>query len=294
MKRVVKGARDRADIIRRRDEYQSQYDAQKAEHDEQMKNWRQANRTITQGVENEVIALLQDLVEPLDLHVRSEFNWDDTLRVTIESNRNVHNKDKALSWEWLVLVDSKTGQIKKESNSWSGLNAVTEANIESLRLSVDALERLNQIDWATILNKKAPEISEYVTTREPKNRDHEFKAELEMADIEAAMESGGLILGKKNSGRSYRGKVWFVVVGETPKQYKVVEIPSTYVDYVESGADIGTTSTGWVTSTPESISKKWTSIRDIIEWAQNSAMIYNITKEKFFENIEHPVQVLMD
>ena len=72
------------------------------------------------------------------------------------------------------------------------------------------------------------------------------------------------------------------------------QIVMNYVDYVESGADIGTTSTGWVTSTPESISKKWTSIRDIIEWAQNSAMIYNITKEKFFENIEHPVQVLMD
>lgn len=293
MKRIVKAARNKDEILKRREEYRAEYTSQKEQHDAQMKNYRNAARDILSKIENAVLSELGDLVEPLDIDVSAGFRWGDKVELTVRSNENsVHDKHKALSWTFRVYL-KMNGEIFKESNSWSGLNAVTDEQIASLRMSVEALEILNKIDWASVLDKPEPEYAEYVTTQEPRNREREFDRELEMADIEEAIESGGLISGKKNSGRSYRGKIWFVIVGETPKQYKVVEVPSTYIDYLNSDeVEIGTTSNGWVTSTPKSIAKKWTSIRDVIEWAKTSDMAYNITKDKFFDKIERPVQIL--
>lgn len=292
MKRIVKAARDRADIIRRRDEYRAQYDADSAKHAQETNAWRQASREILSGVEQEVLTRLGDLVEPLNIDVTAGFRWDDKVELTVQSNdHNVHSDEKALSWSWRVRL-TKDGQIVKESNSWSGLKAVTEQQLSSLRMSVEALEILNSIDWEPVLSKNEPEYNDYVTTQLPKDRDREFARELDEADIENAIESGGLILGRKNSGRSYRGTVYYVVVGETPKQYKVVEVPQMYLDYLDTGTPIGTAASGWVTTSEGGIVKQWTSVQDIAEWAHQSAMIYSITKDKFFENIERPVQIL--
>lgn len=292
MKRIIKAARDKADILKRRDEYRAEYESQKKQAEEEIQSWMKANREILSAVEQEVLSQLGNLVEPLHIDVTAEFRWGDKVEVSVRSNEHrVHDKDKALSWTFTVCLN-RQGEIVKESNSWSGLNAVTEQQISSLRMSVEALEILNKIDWESALDKEEPDFEKYVKTNEPKNRDAEFARELDEADVENAIESGNLILGKNDSGKLYRGVVYYVVMSETPKQYKVVEVPERYIDYLEDGTLIGITEGGYVTTSEESIFKKWTSIRDVIEWAKTSAMAYNITKDKFFDNIERPVQIL--
>lgn len=292
MKRIVKAARDRAEILKRRDAYQAEYESQKKQFDTEVKSWRNASRAVLSGIEQEVLRQLGDLVEPLHIEITAGFRWGDKVEVSVRSNEHrVHDEDKALSWTFTVCLN-REGEIVKESNSWSGLNAVTEQQIASLRMSVEALEILNKIDWKSALDKEEPDFDTYVKTQQPKNRDAEFSRELDEADIENAIESGNLILGVKGSGRMFRGIVYYVVVGETPKQYKVVEIPKTYVEYLQNGTLIGTAERGYVTTFEPDIVDRWTSVNDIAEWAKNSAMVYPITKDKFFNSIERPIQVL--
>lgn len=292
MKRVVRAARDKADIIRRRDEYQAQYEAQKAKYNSEMMNYRQAARNITEGVENEVISKLDMLVDQLNITVNASFSWDtNTVEVRVGSNQHdVHNKDKALSWDWQVKLN-KEGEIVKESNSWSSLNAVTDKQIHSLKLSVAALELLNGLDWKSILNKVRPEYEKYIFTKVPENKEHEFQKELDEADLEAAIESKSVLKGVKHSGRHYKGDVYYAVLRETPKQYEIVEIPGEYINYLYNDSMvIGLTDKGYITTNRDNIVTEIEKPQDFISYFERYS--YSVRKTTFWDIIVNPIEVL--
>lgn len=291
MKRIIVAARDRADIIRRRDEYQAEYETQKAKYESEFMNYERAKKEITDSVENEVISKLDMLVDKLNIDVNASFSWDtNTVEIRVNSNQhNVHSKDKALSWDWKVKLNTE-GEIVKESNSWSGLNAVTDEQIHSLKLSVAALEILNQLDWKSILNKVRPKYDEYISTVVPENREREFQKELDEADLEEAIESKSILRGIKHSGKHYRGLVYYSVLRETPKQYEIIEIPDSYLDYLRNGQKIGLTVGDHLTTDEDKIAKEITKPQDFIEYF--SRYSYMVRKETFEHMVEKPFVIL--
>lgn len=299
MKKFVVAARNRDEIIRRRDEYQSDYEAKKKQSDKEHSDYRYAQDSVLAGVESIVRDMLKHVSKKLNLDINAEQDWfpryDTTgVKITVTSNdHDVHNKDKALSWNWSVRLGDK-GEVIKDSGSWSGLNAVTEENLESLRLSVEALEILNHADWPTILKVELPKWEDYMKTKVPQNKSADFNRELEEADIEDAIENKSLIKGLKSSGRSYRGDVYYVVLAETPKQYKVVEIPASYIDPFRNGEPVGLNKPGYFTANPEAIETSFDSLSEIVEYCIDKLYSYAVKKETFMSAIPHPVEIISE
>lgn len=217
---------NRADDIRRqREEYDQAAQAQQKRHDDQYDEFRKARYTEFEKVADEVRSKIGHIMPNLDIRVE-EADWDedaDRLRVSVSSNQNrVHAEDKALSWDWSAKL-KKTGEVEKSSGSWSGLNACTAEQLADLRKTLEVLEVLNAMDWATVLKHALPKFGEYVTERSPSRHDRpDFESQIFQAEIEDAIGQPVLFKGNEHE---YRGW-WYAILGQTEKQYRVVNIPA--------------------------------------------------------------------
>lgn len=254
-------ARNREQIAREQAAYDERRAAKKAKKDAQYNSWRKDYLAIANSVREQIEDALSAFTN-LNLEVNVDSSWDSSLKVSIGSNQhNVHNEHKALSWDWTAYVDRKTGELKKESGSWSGLNAVTTEQIESLKQSAACLEVINSLDWESMLNVDLPKYEDYVTNdvyeKDPDDG-RNFKQELLEADVEDAMHAGLWIKG--HGYRFYRqsADVYYKVLKETPTQYEVTE---QYAWDLENGK-------------------------------QPHGSSYKIRKDIFFQVIDNPVKTL--
>lgn len=225
-------ASKRDDIIRRRDEFDAESRAQQERYEAQYSSYRKDLRASYKAISDEVIAQIPN-AEMLGIEVRVDQRWDETLEIRIESHEARRgDENTALRWDWQVYLD-KDGAIKKESNSWSGLAACTEAQLDSLQATVDALRVINNLDWPTILRTAVPKYDKYITEN-PYNRPARpnFEMELFEAAIEEVVGQDILVAGVAGEGSGYRigAKVYFLIRKETPKQYVVSEIYRQYAD----------------------------------------------------------------
>ena len=230
-------ASKRDDIIRRRDEYDADAQARQDKYDAQYRQYRNEVESVYSAIAQEVLAQIPN-AEMLGIEVVPQRKWDDMLEVRIKSHQDSRDEDTALRWDWLVYLD-KDGNIKKESNSWSGLAACTEAQLDSLQAAVDALRVINNLDWSRILRTALPDYKTYITEH-PYNRAARpnFERELFEADIEELIGKDILVEGVAGEGSGYRAgsKVYYLIEKETPKQYVVSELHRDYVhDLMERG-----------------------------------------------------------
>lgn len=222
------------EILRRKEEYESEFRSRKEQHQNQHNMYRRAQQEIFDSVQSAVLAELQGI--DLDLQVNVGNNFGD-IKVGVSSNEgNVHGEDKALSWTWTVVLDDE-GTISTSSSSWSGLQATTKEQLESLRQTVTALEILNDIDWGTLLNVTLPAYREYITVSDPSYDPNKpnFDQELREIEIEEAMGKRILLHGKPI--RMYRGRVWYGITRETATQYEVFYIPDYAFEFLEASND---------------------------------------------------------
>ena len=254
-------ARNREQIAREQAAYDERRAAKKAKQDAQYNSWKKDYLAITNSVKEQIEDALSAFTN-LNLEVNVDSGWDSSLKVSIGSNQhNVHDEHKALSWDWTAYVDRKTGELKKESGSWSGLNAVTTEQIESLKQSAACLEVINSLDWEAMLNVDLPQYDSYFTDdvyeRDPDDG-RNFKQELLEADVEDAMNAGLWIKG--HGYRWYRPSVdvYYKVLKETPSQYEVIEA--------------------------------WAS--DVLKGEGDKTSSYKIKKDTFFQVIDTPVETL--
>ena len=250
-------ASKRDDILRRKAEYLEDYNQRKLKYDEQHSRYNHAYREVLRGVETQVSELLSDV--NLDLSIHADTSFDEGIYVEVQ-DQHLHDKDKSLSWSWEARL-TKDGTVKKESSSWSGLNAVSEANIADLEEIVKALKILNSIPWENVLNKVLPKYENYVTESDPRydRSIPNFDQELLEADIEDAMENGYFIVGSGYKYFSPRATVVYRVISESAKQYTVEEI---------FASDLGDES-----RYPDA---------------------YRINKDKFFKVIKQPIEVIKE
>lgn len=257
--KITCAKRSREEIIRDRDEYDAKKKQIHDTYDEQYRKWSNALHDVYGNVKAEIEAQLANF-DDLNLEVDVSSGWGSGLEIRVGSNQhNVHSEHKALSWDYTANL-TKEGEVKKETGSWSGLNAVTEEQLESLRQSVACLEVLNSMDWASILSTPTPDSDDYITVNTydvDRNRPN-FEQELKEAEIDEAIQNGSWIKG--HGYKLYRpsADVYYKVLKETPTQYEVIE---EYAGYLEQGKE------------PNSYS-------------------YKIKKDTFFQVINNPIKIL--
>lgn len=255
----------RDDILKRKQEYESDRAKRQAKYDEEYKSYRDEDYDRGQSLKKAVIRAIGSTTLDLTIYVRMSFRSGYSIRVSDEDNK--FDDDKALSWTWEVSLD-KNGDVKKESSSWSGMKAVTANNINNLKEIVRVLEILNKIDFKTMLNRITPPNPEdYITGPNPRYETApDFDRELMEADVEDCIGTRKGILG--TGSKFYRGNVYHFIQRETPSSYNMWDIPAYYVE------------------------KNDGSLSDLFEKYNDSGSNYNMRKDKFFETIEKPIKIV--
>lgn len=215
----------RDDVIRQRDEYNARYLENKAKYDEQYTTYQNAQNAVTDAVKSSIESELSECAQHIDIDIDTRPAWitEGGVSATVRSyDHDVFNESKALSWTWEVKL-AQDGTVIKETSSWSGLQATTAEQIESLEWVVKALKILNSMDWEKILNVRLPKYTEYVTVPQPSRADEpNFNQMLMEADIEDGIGQPVLFEGKDGS--------WFGILRATPTQYSYYTVSEYQFD----------------------------------------------------------------
>lgn len=226
----------REDILKRKAEYEEDVARRVAQVEKEEQEFRDAEATVT----NPVKAMLADIAAKyprLDVEIRVERGGrfgGEGIRVEIHVNdRDVHDKSKALSWNYDAYIND--GEVVRETGSWSGLNAVTPEQLEHLEQSVAFLKELANLDWMGILNKDMPKYKDYLKTDDPRydRNKPDFDAELDQVDIEDIIGQRKMIEVKPFSTSWYysdRGRnpnVFVAILKDSGSQYTIIECPKS-------------------------------------------------------------------
>lgn len=175
----------------------------------------------------------------LDAEVKGQFSFGSKATIKIYVNeRNLHDDSSALAWNYQISLDPNTGEVSKESGSWSGLKATTEEQLDSLRQTLSALEDLQKMDWTRLLNVKRPKYSDFVKTgrRNESQEVGQLDSEILEAEIEdimgqnVAVKTGnfpGSVTGATRDRNEKRGYFYITFDRETPSQYQITEYRRT-------------------------------------------------------------------
>lgn len=255
----------RDDILKRKSEYEADRSSRQSKYDAQYRKYLEEEVRREEKIRNDVIGAIGETSLDLTVDVIRRFEHKYEIRVSDEDDK--FNGDKALSWDWKVYLD-KNGDVKKESSSWSGMNAVTAKNLSNLKEIVRVLEILNNIDFKMLLEEiRPPRYQDYITENNPEYETApDFDRELMEADIEDCIGTRKGILG--TGSKFYRGNVYHFIQRETPSSYNMWDIPAYYVE------------------------KNDGSLSDLFEKYNDAGYNYNMRKDKFFETIEKPIKIV--
>lgn len=255
----------RDDILKRKSEYEADRSSRQSKYDAQYRKYLEEDERREEKIRNDVIRAIGET--SLDLEIRISGRFEHKYEISVSDENDKFNEDKALSWDWKVYLD-KNGDVKKESSSWSGMNAVTAKNLSNLKEIVRVLEILNNIDFKMILEEiRPPRYKDYVTEKNPEYETApDFDRELMEADIEDCIGTRKGILG--TGSKFYGGNVYHFIQRETPSSYNMWDIPAYYVE------------------------KNDGSLSDLFEKYNDRGSNYNMRKDKFFETIEKPIKIV--
>lgn len=255
----------RDDILKRKSEYEADRSSRQSKYDAQYRKYLEEDGRREEKIRNDVIGAIGET--SLDLEIRVSGRFEHKYEISVSDENDKFNEDKALSWDWKVYLD-KNGDVKKESSSWSGMNAVTAKNLSNLKEIVRVLEILNNIDFKMLLEEiTPPRYQDYVTENNPEYETApDFDRELMEADIEDCIGTRKGILG--TGSKFYRGNVYHFIQRETPSSYNMWDIPAYYVEENDG------------------------SLSDLFEKYNDRGSNYNMRKDKFFETIEKPIKIV--
>lgn len=218
------------DIIRERDAYNAEAKKQNDTHNYQERKLREATKRNNDEVENAIRSQVPGL-EDVDIRVEKTW-WDDGIKVEFVSEDRRDNK--SLRWRWSVSLDKK-GDIRKESSSWSGLEAVTPEQVADLQKTVNTITNLVNLDWVPILQagiEGQPDYYDYVSVREMRSRDNEFSKALRTASVEELIGKEVWIKSKAQYSESewFARDTWYLIHSQSDKFYTVSQTNNYYVE----------------------------------------------------------------
>lgn len=211
------------DILKRKAEYEQSRDAWRADRESRKQNYYRAIDSQSRPIEEAVMEQLRRFPS-LEFEVRAdEANYGGRgYKIAIQCNeQRKFSEDSALSWSYDVHI-SKDGEVKRESSSWSGLQACTESQLNSLKQTVAAIELLYNMDWASLLDKPHIRYEDYFGDMpdEPK-APSDFDRELVEAEVEDIIGTNKIIKVQGWESCPIRERtLWVQIISETPSQYK--------------------------------------------------------------------------
>ena len=230
--RIIASRKD--DLIKERDEWDAANKAQKAKHDAQYSKYRDTISDIVDAVKSDLLNALPNTSVELEVNVE---RWSEKgLTVSVSGNeRRKFDDEVALAWSWEVYIDKQTGEPVKKSSSWSGLKAVTANQLQSLKDTVEILDRLNDIDWKTFLDIELPKYEDMVTERSNIGSRPDFESSIKEAELAELVGQNVAVRGK-SSGRGYGAgvNVWYMLLKDSGTQYTVAELSDHDIDRAES------------------------------------------------------------
>ena len=275
------------DIRKARDAWDADYEERGKRYQEQRQRYKQAIHDVTDPIKQKLESDLSvyDKLD-FDINVREEHDWDDPqnglssyIGITVYCNENrVHDENSALSWHY--SVDLRGGELVKSSSSWSGLNATTEENIESLEQTLGAIKYLASVDWESLVRTELPSDKDYITEKLNWRDRPDFEDQMKEAAIEDIIGQPILIKGKaveSLSGYRTRNGFWYMVHRETPKKYIVSFMDA---DILDSALE-----TGRFGEAPVSLD-------EVIDEVQTKMPKYQVKKEYLIDAIIEPIEFL--
>lgn len=230
MKRYISAGR-KEDLLKEKAEWKMKYDARNQLYKDQEQNYDNARWNWIDNLVSIITKQFQSYIDKLPgLKITADRSWGSVqVNFNYEDRWGESRDNKSLLWSYEVSLKDN-GEIKKESNSWSGFQAVTPAQIDDLLNSANFLKAIVDFDWAPVLEEaksSMPKYSQYVGVKNP-NYDEEYKDPgydkmIREAEVEEATQSGKWI---KSIGQ-YGYPQWYFIVSETPKYYNVVRVSET-------------------------------------------------------------------
>ena len=149
----------RDEILKDKADYEANRATRKAKYDEQMATYDRARALVFQAIYDKVDAALSPTGMTVDIDVDTSF--DGILSVKVSQESDVANqKSRALSWTWKAQLN-REGEVVKETSSWSGLQATTAEQLDSLEAILKCLRILNSMDWQAILTADMPNYNDF-------------------------------------------------------------------------------------------------------------------------------------
>lgn len=266
----------RSDILRRQSEYEAASARNKAKMEDASSRFYNAQQSIFSDLEKEIRRKLGDKIGELNIRIDERFGHGISVRIGNSNGSPRRSPNASLTWDWTATLD-ENGNVKKESSSWSGLEATTLEQIADLKLCVEQLEIINTMDWAKLLDITLPNWKDYqVTDLEDLGPRPDFNQELLEADLEEMI--GRNILVKCGQGRNYRGNVYYQILRDSGSQYTVKEIAGSYVDAIRQGKEMTAYGRDPITS-----------IADLMDY---SGETMRVRKSTFMSNVIQPLDTI--
>ena len=206
-----------SEVLKQQDDAWKEYSAKQAEYNSQYQEYESNYAEFKAAIEANVRDLLIGVKLPLKLEVFQGWrSTGSTVKVSLPQMAGT-----ALCWSYECSLNLDTKQVIRETNSWSGLQATTAAQVDNLKESVKAIELLSNADWNAILEGE-PVYKDFVHTYPLQKPD--FAEKLDYATIEDAIGSTDMFLGRPYNIAGK--KSYYQILAETPKNYHVQEIAS--------------------------------------------------------------------
>ena len=229
----------RDELIQKRNAWKMKYDARKQLYDDQECNYDKARWDWVDNLTNLVTKQFQSYIDKLPgLRIKADRGWGDVeIRFNYEDHGRADREHKSLLWSYYVKLNEQ-GEITKESNSWSGFQAVTPEQIDDLINSANFLKAIVDFDWEPLLKeaqRTQPKYKNYIGIKDPdydpEYRDPGYDRMIREADIEEAISSGKWIKGPT----TWHGNAWYFILSRTPKFYNVIKIDDSNLKSADEG-----------------------------------------------------------
>lgn len=230
MKLLKVYAANTADRQAERLEAIQKYNEQKAQALREQDAYEMQNRMIEDSIISAVRHGLGQYAD--DLSIKVNMYYSTGYEVHIDNGDDPYKEGQALAWRVDVNLDSD-GNVKFDTSSWSGLNAVDERHIADLRRTVEILDIIQHMDWKSILDKVVPKWEDYVKTPEPQDPSKQFAIEDAMEGISNSIGKNILIKGLSPIKGKY-DNVWYKFTSEGPSTYSAKYLRPYYVDGASS------------------------------------------------------------
>lgn len=230
-------AATREELLKSKSDYDAETKKFQDRKDAEIERWEDTLHDQKIALEKQ----LADMIGATSLQLQIRVNpWggvgEDNWAINIEANENNKFSDNvALSWHWSAKIDGLSGEVVKDSGSWSGLKAITPEQINDLEESVRIIKILNGMDWKTILTSPKAHYSEFVSDelndaiKQRKKDRPNFENDLEIATIEEAIADGDTAF-ELYQDNYYKGHVGIIPTGVTDKFIKGYIFPISYVN----------------------------------------------------------------